>query len=46
MLSYDARAKTAMDGVRGLDMYGAVVARNAGERKITIRKYAWTRQVR
>lgn len=32
MLSYDARAKTAMDGVRGLDMYGAVVARNAGEK--------------
>ncbi|CAK7031727.1 MAG: TonB-dependent receptor P39 [Bacteroides sp.] len=32
MLSYDARAKTAMDGVRGLDMYGAVVARNASEK--------------
>lgn len=32
MLAYDSKANTAMDGVRELDMYGVVVARNAGEK--------------
>ncbi len=32
MLAYDSKAQTAMDGVRDIDMYGAVVARNADEK--------------